>query len=153
MATEKYLYEQLESNAYKLRILSPEPSEYSYITNNIKFPLFDWNKNALEKFLTFQKIKEVEQNINATHLMFNMATGSGKTVIMASLILYYYKLGYRNFIFFVNQNNIVGKTENNLIDTNHNKYLYNQSIVIDDKKIIIKKVDVFSNQTDDIEII
>ncbi|MDA0062985.1 DEAD/DEAH box helicase family protein [Brachyspira hyodysenteriae] len=31
--------------------------------------------------------------------MFNMATGSGKTLIMASLILYLYEKGYRNFLF------------------------------------------------------
>ena len=31
--------------------------------------------------------------------MFNMATGSGKTFLMGALILYYYKKGYKNFIF------------------------------------------------------
>ena len=44
--------------------------------------------------------------IKPTHLMFNMATGTGKTLLMASCILYYYKRGYRKFIFFVNQNNL-----------------------------------------------
>jgi len=55
----------------------------------------------------------VEDINEPTHLMFNMATGTGKTLLMAALILYYYKKGYRHFIFFVNQNNIVDKTENN----------------------------------------
>jgi type III restriction enzyme len=72
---------------------------------------------------------------------------------MASLILYYYKAGYRNFIFFVNQNNIVGKTEDNLLDSNHTKYLFSSPIVIDDKTVKIKQVAVFSHETHDIEII
>ena len=150
---EKYLYETLKEKAYDFDIHKIKSEEYSFITDNIKFPLFDCNQKAIESFMTFQKIKEAEQDTNPTHLLFNMATGSGKTVIIASLILFYYKQGYRNFIFFVNQNNIVGKTENNLIEKNHNKYLYNQTIVIDDKTINIKKVETFSNQTEDIEII
>ena len=39
--------------------------------------------------------------------MFNLATGTGKTLLMASTILYYYNKGYKHFIFFVNQNNIL----------------------------------------------
>ena len=46
-----------------------------------------------------------------THILYHMATGSGKTVIMAMDILYYYNLGYRNFLFFTNQTNIVSKTQ------------------------------------------
>jgi hypothetical protein len=38
-----------------------------------------------------------------------MATGSGKTVMMAGLILYLYEQGYRNFLFFVNRGQIVEK--------------------------------------------
>jgi len=77
-----------------------------------------------------------------------MATGTGKTMLMASLILYYYKKGYKHFIFFVNQNNIVDKTENNFITKNHTKYLFRQNIVIDDKTISIRKVGTFDNSGD-----
>lgn len=150
---KQYMFETLKSQAYDLDIPKIKPNSYQYITDNIKYSLFDWQRQSIENFLTFQKIKEAEQNTNATHLMFNMATGTGKTLVMASLILYYYKQGYRNFIFFVNQNNIVGKTENNLVDSSHSKYQYNQTIVIDDKTINIRKVETFSNQTEDIEII
>lgn len=41
--------------------------------------------------------------------MFEMATGSGKTLVMAGLILECYKQGYQNFIFFVNSANILEK--------------------------------------------
>jgi type III restriction enzyme len=150
---EQYMFESLKSRAYDLDIPRIKSTDYQDITENIKYPLFDWQRASIEHFLTFQKIKEAEQNTDATHLMFNMATGTGKTLVMASLLLYYYKQGYRNFIFFVNQNTLVGKTESNLIDPTHNKYQYNQTIVIDDKTVNIRKVDTFSNQTDDVEII
>ena len=84
--------------------------------------------------------------------MFNMATGSGKTFLMGALILYYYKKGYRNFIFFVHRSNIVNKTENNFIDKNHTKYLFKDKIIIDDKVVNIRKVEKFSNISNNIEI-
>ena len=71
---------------------------------------------------------------------------------MASTILYYYEQGYRHFLFFVNQNNIVDKTENNFIDNTHTKYLFKEKIVIEDKTITIKKVDTFSENPQGIEI-
>ncbi len=120
----------------------------SYITDNINKKLFEWQERALKNFLIY----ESDYKKNPTHLMFNMATGSGKTLVMASLILYYYKQGYRHFLFFVNQNNIVDKTENNFLDYTHKKYLFNQNIVIDNKKVDIKKVNLFSDNTDTIEI-
>ena len=71
---------------------------------------------------------------------------------MASAILFYYQQGYRHFLFFVNQNNIVDKTENNFIDNTHTKYLFKEKIVIDDKTVNIKKVDSFSDNPQGIEI-
>ena len=126
----------------------------NYLTENLKYVLFDWQREALQRFLIYENPEHnLVQDCNApTHLLFNMATGTGKTLLMAALILYYYKKGYRHFIFFVNQNNIVGKTEENLINSNHNKYLFKQNIVIDNKTIRIKKVETFSDKSDDIQI-
>lgn len=150
MADIKNLYETIGEKAYRLRLPFPEIPQY--ISNNLKYGFFDWQKNAFENFLTFQAIKERENPNEPTHLMFNMATGTGKTLLMASTILYYYEQGYRHFLFFVNQNNIVDKTENNFIDNTHTKYLFKEKIVIDDKTITIKKVDTFSNNPQGIEI-
>lgn len=151
MANDKYLYEYLSDKMREYRV------NYSYIpafiTENLRFPLFDWQKKGLENFLDYQSIKLIENPQDPTHLLFNMATGTGKTLLMAALILYYYEKGYRHFLFFVNQNNIVGKTEDNLTDPKHNKYLFKHPIVINDKTITVKKVDTFSNDTDDIEIV
>ena len=150
MADIKYLYDTIGEKAYRLRLPFPEISEY--ISNNLKYKFFDWQKKAFENFLTFQAIKEKENPNSPTHLMFNMATGTGKTLVMASNILYYYQQGYRHFIFFVNQNNIVDKTENNFIDNTHNKYLFKEKIVINDKTVNIKKVESFSDNPKEIEI-
>lgn len=124
-----------------------------YIKNNLKHDFWPWQKDAMQYFDIFEKKKErfVENPNEPTHLMFNMATGTGKTMMMAALILYYYKKGYRHFIFFVNQNNIVDKTENNFINKLHTKYEFRQNIVIDDKIINIRNVETFDD-ADDIQI-
>jgi len=136
-----------------LDIAGEEYSVPDYIASNLKHDFWYWQKNALQYFDVFEKRKDkfVEDKNEPTHLMFNMATGTGKTLLMAALILYYYKKGYRHFIFFVNQNNIVDKTENNFINKSHTKYLFRQNIVIDDKTINIRKVETFDD-TDDIQI-
>lgn len=144
------LYEKIGEKAYRLKIPFPEIPEY--ISSNLRYVFFDWQQKALENFLTNEAIKNIENPNSPTHLMFNMATGTGKTLIMASMILYYYKKGYRYFIFFVNQNNIVDKTENNFINSSHTKYLFKENIVIDDQRVSIKKVDTFSDNPQGIEI-
>jgi len=141
---------RIKEKAFDYGITKPEIPEY--ISNNLKYGFFEWQKNAFENFLTYQAIKERENPNKPTHLMFNMATGTGKTLLMAATILYYYKQGYRHFLFFVNQNNIVDKTENNFIDNTHTKYLFKEKIVIDDKTVNIKKVDNFSDNPQGIEI-
>jgi len=147
----------METLFQKIKIyldIAGEPFEIpEYINNNLKHEFWYWQKEAMQFFHVFETKREkfVEDINEPTHLMFNMATGTGKTLLMAALILYYYKKGYRYFIFFVNQNNIVDKTENNFINKNHTKYLFRQNIVIDDKIVNIQKVETFDD-TDDIQI-
>jgi len=83
------------------------------------------------------------------HLLFNMATGSGKTLLMASNILYFYERGYRNFIFFVNRDVIVQKTKENFINQKSDKYLFRDEIVFNSQKITIKEVTSFEETNDD----
>ncbi|MCF7865144.1 MAG: DEAD/DEAH box helicase family protein [Candidatus Pacebacteria bacterium] len=129
---------------------TPKPEIPDYILSNLKYPFFDWQKEAFQYLLLNEK--RTEGKNEPTHLMFNMATGTGKTLVMASCILHYYKKGYRKFIFFVNQKNIIYKTENNFIDSNHNKYLFADKIVMEDETINIKKVETFSKSNESIEI-
>ena len=72
-----------------------------------------------------------------------MATGSGKTLIMAGLILYLYEKGYRNFLFFVNSTNIIAKTRENFLNPRSSKYLFNESIRFDGKHVAVTPVENF----------
>jgi len=149
MDEQKYLFEEIKAKAFDLGMSKSEIPVY--LADNLKHDFWWWQTKALENFLIFEGIKEREKSNEPTHLMFNMATGTGKTMLMAALILYYYKKGYKHFIFFVNQNNIVDKTENNFINKNHTKYLFHQNIVIDDKTINIRMVETFDD-TNDIQV-
>ncbi|MGL5152657.1 MAG: DEAD/DEAH box helicase family protein [Clostridium sp.] len=135
------LYEKIDNLKEFSEVNIPE-----YIISNLKYDMFSWQKEALENLVLLEK-KKTENN----HLMFNMATGSGKTLVMASIILHYYVKGYRNFLFVTNQNNIVEKTKLNLLNNYSAKYLYKNKIFIGDKEVLLKEVNNFSlNNIDDI---
>ena len=88
------------------------------------------------------------------NLLYHMATGSGKTLVMAGEILSLYKRGYRNFLFFVNSTNIIKKTKENFLNKSSSKYLFNDVIQINTKQIRIREVDNFAAANpDDINII
>ncbi|GAA7310648.1 DEAD/DEAH box helicase family protein [Helicobacter pylori] len=72
--------------------------------------------------------------------MFEMATGSGKTLVMAALILECCKQGYQNFIFFVNSTSILEKTKLNFTDSASSKYLFSETIHINDENTEIKSI-------------
>ncbi|GAA8410413.1 DEAD/DEAH box helicase family protein [Helicobacter pylori] len=72
--------------------------------------------------------------------MFEMATGSGKTLVMAGLILECCKQGYQNFIFFVNSTSILEKTKLNFTDSASSKYLFSETIHINDENTEIKSI-------------
>jgi type III restriction enzyme len=76
-------------------------------------------------------------------LLFHMATGSGKTLMMAGLILDLYKRGYSNFLFFVNSTNIIEKTRDNFTNKGSSKYLFNQDISINGVPVQIQSVSNF----------
>lgn len=157
MANDKTLFEVIENERKAVKKYKPELLEMpEFITKNLKYDFFEWQKSALENFLIFDCVPELDDfpdlKNKPTHLLFNMATGAGKTMMMAALILYYFEKGYRHFLFFVNQNNIVDKTENNFIDPIHAKFLFTEKILQGDTVIPIRKVETFSPHSDGIEI-
>ena len=98
MSEIKNLYEIINTQKEALKNFNPEIFEIpDYISNNLKYSFFDWQREALENFLFYQNPKSNLAK-SPTHLMFNMATGTGKTMLMAASILYYYKQGYRHFM-------------------------------------------------------
>ncbi len=74
--------------------------------------------------------------------MFEMATGSGKTLVMAGLILECCKQGYQNFIFFVNSASILEKTKLNFTDSASSKYLFSENININTNDENIKSENI-----------
>ncbi|KGF07479.1 restriction endonuclease subunit R [Tissierellia bacterium S5-A11] len=103
--------------------------------------LRDYQEEAFRYFITYVEGDLLKNK--QIHNLFHMATGSGKTVIMAGLILYLYTKGYRKFLFFVNQNNIIKKTEQNFTEPSSNKYLFADDIELMGKNIVIKTVKNF----------
>ena len=83
------------------------------------------------------------------HLLFHMATGSGKTLMMAGAMLYLYEQGYRNFLFFVDSTNIVEKTKDNFLNAASSKYLFAPQIVVNGSRVEIRKVDNFQGANND----
>ncbi|MGL2663833.1 DEAD/DEAH box helicase family protein [Helicobacter pylori] len=88
----------------------------------------------------YNYLEKRQFNPTQKHFMFEMATGSGKTLVMAGLILECYKQGYQNFIFFVNSASILEKTKLNFTDSASSKYLFSENININDENIEIKSI-------------
>ncbi|RVY09240.1 DEAD/DEAH box helicase [Helicobacter pylori] len=107
----------------------------THITSNLKKELRDYQKQAIYSYL-----EKRQSNPTQKHFMFEMATGSGKTLVMAGLILECYKQGYQNFIFFVNSTSILEKTKLNFTDSASSKYLFSENININDENIEIKSI-------------
>jgi type III restriction enzyme len=82
-------------------------------------------------------------------VLYNMATGSGKTLLMAAVILEKYHQGERNFIFFVNNDNILTKTKDNFLESSSGKYLFANKIVMDGQIVSVREVTDFSDSRDD----
>ncbi|WP_173935081.1 DEAD/DEAH box helicase family protein [Chelativorans sp. Marseille-P2723] len=114
-----------------------------HITGNLapKIALRPYQVTALERFLFF--VEDYPQKPSNPHLLFHMATGSGKTVLMAALMLDLYTRGYRNFLFFVNSAQIIEKTKENFLNAASAKHLFAPTVRINDKPVDIRAVDTF----------
>ncbi|MBR1592490.1 MAG: DEAD/DEAH box helicase family protein [Ruminococcus sp.] len=133
-----FLYEKIDA----LREYGSSAVLPSCIPENLNpnFELRPYQKQAFENFITHF---ESNNRPKPAQVLFHMATGSGKTLIMAGLMLYLYKQGYRNFLFFVNLSNILEKTKENLCNPVSSKYLFANEIIIDGERIRINRVDNF----------
>lgn len=143
-----FLYDTLVQEFGKREIARvPVPN---YITDNLK-PSFGQRPYQIESFQRYILCHTEDfegRPKKPFHLLYNMATGSGKTLVMAGLMLYLYEKGYRNFLFFVNSNNIIKKTKDNFLNPQASKYLFNDKIVIAGKEVYIKETDTFESADD-----
>ena len=140
-----FLYEQLDT----LREFGSYTEIPPYIQENVnqRFELRPYHIGAFENFITYFENEKMCRK--PTQTLFHMATGSGKTMIMAGLMLYLYKKGYRNFLFFVNLSNIVNKTRENFLNALSSKYLFADEIRLNGERVQIKEVSNFQNSDDD----
>jgi type III restriction enzyme len=119
---------------------------------NPAMPLRPYQRQALVRFLHY--LDEYRQRVKPSQLLFHMATGSGKTLVMAAAILSLYERGYRNFLFFVNSTNIIEKTRENFLNPFSSKYLFAERIKFADKEVRLREADNFQNANpDDISIV
>lgn len=143
----KLLHKTLESEFGKRGIEATTVPEIITTNLNQKLQIRPYQTRAFQYFIKYWTEK-FDGKPAKNQLLFHMATGSGKTLMMAGLILYLYEQGYRNFLFFVNSTNIIDKTRDNFFNDSSIKYLFNTSITQGDKKIFLKEVDNFQS-TDD----
>ena len=136
-----FLYEQLE----QAKMFGAYQELPSYIPDNLNpaLPLRPYQNAAFQNFITYFENPHLRKRPSQT--LFHMATGSGKTLIMAGLMLYLYRQGYRNFLFFVNLSNIVQKTKENFLNAASTKYLFAEEIVLNGERIPVKEVQNFQS--------
>ncbi len=116
-----------------------------YIYSNLRKDFIPrlYQQEAFGRFVFFWKNYQNKPQSNPIQLLYHMATGSGKTLIMAGLIIYLYEQGYRNFLFFVNSTNIIEKTKDNFFNSLSSKYLFANNIIIGDNRVKIKELENF----------
>jgi len=144
------LQERLENEFGRRTIMRVGLPDYFETSLSPDRPLRPYQEDCFKYFLTYMNPEnEFDGKQARPHLLFHMATGSGKTLIMAGAILYLYEQGYRNFLFFVDSTNIVEKTKDNFLNATSAKYLFAPQISINGKRIEIKKVDNFQGTSRD----
>ena len=148
MAFVYEIYKQASENGF----IDFKASIPDYITQNLKFPLRPYQKEAVGRYLYYKR--DEKNRKKPEQVLYNMATGSGKTLLMAAIILEKFKQGERNFIFFVNNDNILTKTRANFLPNEMGKYLFADKITIDNQVVGIREVTDFSDsQPDSINIV
>ena len=148
MAFVYEIYKQASENGF----IDFKASIPDYITQNLKFPLRPYQKEALGRYLYYKR--DEKNRKKPEQVLYNMATGSGKTLLMAAIILEKFKQGERNFIFFVNNDNILTKTRANFLPNEMGKYLFADKITIDNQVVGVREVTDFSDsQPDSINIV
>ena len=124
-----FLYDALLKEFGKRQIdATPLPN---LVSDNLRksFPQRAYQQEAFKRFILCYNEDFEGKPKRPLHLLYNMATGSGKTLVMAGLILYLYQKGHRNFLFFVNSKNLIQKTKANFLNSDSSKYLFSDKIV------------------------
>ncbi len=134
---DNFLFKQIEASPeYQLWARDYEIPDY--ITDNLhpSKQLRAYQQDALKHFIFLYD----RDRAQAKHLLFNMATGTGKTLVMAAVVLFLYHKGYRNFIFLVHQIQIKDQAVKNFTDYKFEKYLFNpKGIKINGQAVTVRQ--------------
>lgn len=141
------LQQMLREDLSKWAIINKELPDYLENSLSASRKMRPYQEECLKYFLSY--MDDYRDRPKRPHLLFHMATGSGKTLIMAATMLYLYEKGYRNFLFFVDTNNIVEKTKDNFLNRSSSKYLFAPQIVINGKNVEIRQVENFQSSSSD----
>ncbi len=119
------------------------------MTSHLRYELRPYQRAAIARF-----VQHWEGEERQSALLFQMATGSGKTLIMAALILYLYARGYRYFLFFVNSTAILDKTRDNFLNAGATKFLFQLPIQYQGQRVHLNSISNFDDgHPDDINIL
>lgn len=129
------------SSAIEMGFIPIQVPQYIADSINPAFLIRPYQQEAFSRFIYYTD--QYPQRTRPSQVLYHMATGSGKTLIMAGCILHLYTLGYRNFIFFVNSSTIIEKTKDNFLNKASSKYLFSDSITIGDQRVEVQAVDNF----------
>ena len=144
------LQETLKEEFGKRYISNVQLPDYFETSINPSKHLRPYQIECFQYFITYMNPDNTfEGKPTRPHLLFHMATGSGKTMQMAGAMLYLYEQGYRNFLFFVGSTNIVEKTKDNFLNTNSSKYMFAPSISINGQRVEIREVQNFQGTSND----
>jgi type III restriction enzyme len=146
--TVKNLYQEIVEEFGLRSIFARSLPDAIEANLNPKFAIRPYQKKALQ-LLDLYTEEYLIRNLGIRQLLFHMATGSGKTLIMAGAILNLYRLGFRNFLFFVDSTSIINKTRDNFLNKSSSKHLFSSSISIDGQPVQIQEVDNFQASNPD----
>lgn len=131
------IYQNIATHYPEIGIFVPD-----YMHTNLKHPLRNYQQQAIKNFIYWDN-KDVEYRLSTNHVLLQMATGTGKTLLMAALMLYLHNKGYRKFLFFVNSSTIIEKTKHNFIHSANAKYLFADHIQLQGKNLCVRAIDHF----------
>ncbi len=148
---KQYLFEQY--NSLESALVMEQAPTYTglptiptCITDNIAHTLRPYQEKAMKRFIHYHT--QYKHRNGNNHILFEMATGTGKTLIMACIMLYLYTKGYRNFLFFVNSTNIIEKTKQNFTAQGTSKYLFTDKIEIDNQTVEVQSINSLTETND-----
>ncbi|UWV94013.1 DEAD/DEAH box helicase family protein [Mycoplasmopsis cynos] len=122
--SSQFLYEKLDI-LKEVSVLTPLPQIIEKVLSP-KILLREYQIDAFKNFVAYFENENLRKN-KQIHTLFHIRISVVRQLLWG-LILYLYTKGYRKFLFFVNQTNVLEKTIDNFTNTLSSKYLFDDTI-------------------------